>query len=448
VIRVSRRPAIAFVLAATAIGGWLGTPLLVAPAQPLARSAPSQAPSSDAAGSSVAASPLARPETSVAPSAAPTGIANPFSIPNLGLTATPVLRAALDARLDTLRARAGIPGISVAIVFPDGSTWQGTAGLADVAAARPVTADTAFPVASVSKTFTAAVILGLIEDGKLGLDTSAKSYLPSLPIDPKITIRELLDHTSGLRDFFYGAGVDHALLTAPARVWDAARSLKYLGKPYSKPGLAWHYSNTNYLVLGMVAEAVGRAPVADQLRERFLGPLGLDHTYYQAVERPRGPVVHDYRFTGSAPALPAIDLSDGSAIVPFTSVVTAAGAAGSIATTATDLAHWARALYGGAALVSATREAMLDDVLRTAQLKPAIGYGLGVQSVVVDGVPALGHSGRYLGARAVFRWLPNQRIAIAVLTNQSRSDPNPILASLLKLALVPQRDCTRCPILP
>jgi D-alanyl-D-alanine carboxypeptidase len=376
-------------------------------------------------------------------------IARPFSIPHVGVTtATPLLRAALDAQLETLRARVGIPGISAAIVFPDGTTWRGTAGLADVAAGRPVTPDTAFPVASVSKTFTAGLILGLVQDGTLGLDASARSYLPSLPIDPAITIRELLDHTSGLRDFFFGAGVDHALLSKPARVWDPARSFRYLGKPYSKPGVSWHYSNTNYLVLGVVAEAVGHAPVADQLRARFLTPLGLDHTYYQAVESPRGPVVHDYRFLGASPALPAIDLSDGSAVVPFTSVVTAAGAAGSIATTATDLAHWARALYAGPILDRPTRDAMLDDILRTAKLKPAIGYGLGVQSVVVAGVPTLGHSGRYLGARAVFRWLPEQRIAIAVLTNQSRSDPNPILASLLKLALAPQRDCTSCAILP
>ena len=363
-------------------------------------------------------------------------------------TATPLLRAALDARLEKLRAKAGIPGISAAIVFPDGTTWRGVAGLADVAAARKVTPDTAFPVASASKTFTAALILGLVEDGSLALDAPARSYLPTLPIDPAITIRELLDHTSGLRDFFFGAGVDHALLTKPARVWDPARSLKYVGKPFSKPGVSWHYSNTNYLVLGMIAEAVGHATVADQLRARFLGPLELDHTYYQAVEQPRGPVVHAYRFLGTSAKLPAIDLSDGTAVVPFTSVVTAAGAAGSIATTATDLAHWAQALYAGPALDRQMRAAMVDDAIRTARLKPRIPYGLGVQEVVVDGVPTLGHSGRYLGARVVFRWLPDQRIAIAVLTNQSRTDVNPIAASLLKLAMTPQRDCTTCANLP
>jgi CubicO group peptidase (beta-lactamase class C family) len=115
-----------------------------------------------------------------------------------------MLQDALDARLARLRAKYGLPGVSAAIIFADGSMWRGTGGDADVAAGVPVTPDTSFSVASVSKTFTAALILALIEDGRLSLDGSAKGYLPSLPIDPAITVRELLDHTSGLRDFFFG----------------------------------------------------------------------------------------------------------------------------------------------------------------------------------------------------------------------------------------------------
>ena len=363
-------------------------------------------------------------------------------------SATPMVRAALDARLGRLRSKYGIPGISAAIRFADGSTWQGTAGLADVAARRAVTPDTAFSIASVSKTFTAALILALIEDGRLGLDMPATSYLPTLPIDPAITVRQLLDHTSGLRDFYYGPGVDRALLSKPARVWTAARSLSYLRKPFAKPGVSWHYSNTNYLVLGMLAEAVSGAPVADQLRERFFGPLGLDHTWYQAVDTPAGPVAHAYRFTGMGTSLPAIDLSDGTKVVPFTSVVTSAGAAGSIATTAGDLVRWAAALYGGDALTPASRDAMVADTARTAMLQPTVPYGLGVQAVQVGGHRTLGHSGRFLGTRAVVRWLPDDGVAIAVLTNQSRRDVNPILADLLTVALQAQPDCLTCPSIP
>ena len=128
--------------------------------------------------------------------------------------------------------------------------------------------------------------------------------------------------------------------------------------------------------------------------------------------------------------------------------MTAAGAAGSIATTSADLARWAQALYGGAVLDPVSRAALVGDVLRTARYKPTVAYGLGVQSVSIDGHPTLGHSGRFLGARAAVRWLLDERVAIAVLTNQSRTDPNVIVADLLKVALRPPAVCTACPADP
>ena len=197
----------------------------------------------------------------------------------------------------------------------------------------------------------------LVEDGRLTLETRAKTILPTLRIDPAITVRQLLDHTSGLRDFYLNPRIDKALLAKRGQVWDAARSLGYVGKPFARPGTSWHYSNTNYLVLGMLAEAVGRAPLADQLRTRFFVPLGLDHTWFQSAEAPKGPVAHGYRFTGKGLKLPPIDLSDGSPVVPFTSVITASGGAGSIATSAGDLARWAAALYGGNVLSDGSRAA-------------------------------------------------------------------------------------------
>jgi D-alanyl-D-alanine carboxypeptidase len=466
-----RRPFIALVVAVVVVGAWVGAPLMAAPADPAAPVGLAGSPGVVAAnvGPSPRASgadPSARPSpASARPSASATGSPAVTRAPAPTLrvkppliasasprhgsaSATPLLRAALSARLERLRAKYGIPGITASIQFADGSVWHGAAGLADVAAKRKVTDDTAFPVASVSKTFTAALILDLAEDGLLDLDASVRSYVPTLGISRKITVRQLLDHTSGLRDFYFHPRIDKALLTRPTRVWDAARSLTYVGKPYAKPGTSWHYSNTNYLVLGLVAEVVGGGSVAEQLRTRFFTPLGLDRTFYQWVEQPRGPLVRNYRFVGTNPKLPAIDLSDGTQVAPFTSVVTAAGAAGSIATTSSDLVRWARALYGGGALEPATRAAMVGDILRTAPYKPAVAYGLGVQKVGIAGHPTLGHSGRFLGARAAVRWLTDEHIAIAVITNQSRTDTNAIVADLIKFALKPQSDCITCPAIP
>jgi D-alanyl-D-alanine carboxypeptidase len=467
--RGAPRALLALAAGVVVIAAWLGSPLLAAPVDPdvgmrasAATTGSNGAPgatTTTAASASAGSESTARPAVPASAGGSPGATPVPSAIPWGGTPtegphrpqiagATPMLRALLDARLERLRLTTGIPGLSASILFADGSSWHGSSGLADVASKRRVTADTAFPAASISKTFTAALILGLVEDGRLRLDMPVTTYLPALAIDPTITIRQLLDHRSGLRDFYFHPRIDKALLSQPSRVWDAARSLSYMGKPYARPGTAWHYSNTNYLILGLVAEAVGGRSVAEQLHERFLEPLHLDHTYYQSVERPLGPVTHSYRFTGANLKLPAVDLSDGTKVVPFTSVVTAAGAAASIATTSADLASWARALYGGAALGETSRSEMVADALLTAPYHPTVAYGLGVQIVQIDGHLTLGHSGRFLGARAAVRWLPGEQVAIAVMTNQSRSDPNGIVADLLKLALTPQGDCVTCAVLP
>jgi D-alanyl-D-alanine carboxypeptidase len=351
-----------------------------------------------------------------------------------GLSATPALRRSLQARLDQLRERYGVPGISVTILFPDGSSWLGVSGLADVATATPVTPSTSFAIASVSKTFTAALVLALAQDGTIELDEPVRTYLPNLKVNARITVRQLLDHTSGLRDYFFHPTIDGALLKERGRRWDSADSLRYVGKAYFKPGMGWHYSNTNYLVLGILAERVGEAPLGDQLRTRFLEPLGLRHTWYQPAEAPVSDVAHGYRFESTDKAAPAIDLSDGSPLMPFTSVVTAAGGAGGLASNSSDLARWARALYAGGVLSPESVDAILGDISRTEAYKPRVPYGLGVQQVDIDGAPTLGHSGRLLGFRSAVRWLPDQDIAIAVLTNQSRTDPGIFVRALLRVA--------------
>ncbi len=332
-----------------------------------------------------------------------------------------------------MRAKLALPGVSAAVVFPDGTSWTGVSGLSDVAARTRVTPRTAFAYASVSKTFTSALVLQLIDQGKLRLTDSAARFLPPLRIkvDPRITVGMLLNHTSGLADFFLNPKIDRPLQASPTTTWTVDRALRYVGKRLSPPGAAWHYSNTNYLLLGLIAERLTGQTLADAIRTRLLDPTGLAETWYQAGEANRLTLAHGYRFIGTKKTAKPIDLADGSGIVPFRSVVTAAGGAGSMAGTSTDLARWGRALYSGKVLGPAGTAMLLSGFSKTTNYLPGVVYGYGVQAISIDGHASLGHSGRLLGFRSAVRHFPIDGITIAVLTNQSRADPGLIVRALL-----------------
>ncbi|HET9613494.1 MAG TPA: serine hydrolase domain-containing protein [Candidatus Limnocylindrales bacterium] len=326
------------------------------------------------------------------------------------------------------------------MIFADGTTWTGTSGYADVATGATVRPDTAFAVASMSKTFTSAEILSLVGEGRLRLTDSAVRYLPvGLPIklDPRITVAMLLDHTSGLADYFLNPKIDAVLQRAPTRTWSAADALRFVGKRLSPPGAAWHYSNTNYLLLGLIAERISGRPLADEIQARFLTPLGLTDTWYQSAEPARATIADGYRVVSAKPTAKPIDLADGSGIAPFRSVVTAAGGAGSIAATSSDLARWARALYTGDVLGPTGTALLLSDFTKTTGYLPGVSYGYGVQALVIDGHPSLGHSGKLLGFRGAVRHFSLDGVTIAVLTNQSRVDPASIVRALLRVVVPP-----------
>ena len=148
----------------------------------------------------------------------------PSAPPATDLALTDPARAAqLQAKLDKVRAALNVPGVSVAIVWDNGATWAGASGLADVDARIPVTTGTGFALASISKTFTAAVILELVGEGRLALDQPVADLLPAFSLDPRITVRMLLDHTSGLPDFILTKAADKALGDSNV-VWDALKS--------------------------------------------------------------------------------------------------------------------------------------------------------------------------------------------------------------------------------
>jgi D-alanyl-D-alanine carboxypeptidase len=370
-----------------------------------------------------------------APSGASSSPAPPPATPAASAV-SPLAAARLQQTLDKVRSQLSIPGVSVAILWDDGRNWVGASGLRDVATKDRMTPGTAFALASISKTFTAAVVLQLVQEGKLALDQPVAPLLPQFRLDKRITVRMLLDHTSGLPDYFLRKGIDAALQRAPDATWTAQEAWSYVLTKHATPGTTWFYSNTNYLLLGELVEAVTGDPLAQEVRTRLLDPLGLTTAYYQTAESPRETGTLSYRLTAkSGGGFSVTPVARPSDIMPFRSVITAAGGAGSIAATALDVARWMRAWAGGTVLGPAMQAQMLGDVARTVKLHAAIPYGLGIQRVLLNGYTALGHSGRFIGFRNVVRYLPAAGVTIAVLTNQSAWDPSRIASALLKVIL-------------
>ncbi|HSW43467.1 MAG TPA: serine hydrolase domain-containing protein [Patescibacteria group bacterium] len=400
----------------------------IAPPGGAAPGAPAPGPG---AGSGVPASPGAAASPGAgsgvpAPSSTPTSTPTPRPaiLPSAPITPTPGVPRAVAARLDRALARAQqallLPGVAATVILADGSTWTGALGLADAAAGRPVRPGTPFAAASVTKTFIAALVLRYVDQGLIGLDDPLAGWLPEWPNARRITIRMLLNHTSGIPDFFRNPELDLALNRDMKRSWTTAEVLEgyVTNGAVFPPGRGWSYSNTNYLLLGLVAAEVGGAPWEALVRRELIEPLGLHSTYVQAVEEPLTPPAIAHRIIDGYRGPTPQARTDGSTVVPFRSVVTAAGPAGALASTTGDLARWAQALYRGTAVVSpATRRQMLTFV-ETSAYGNGTSYGLGVSRMRFNGRSAFGHSGALVGTRAAIRYFPREKVTVAVLFNR------------------------------
>jgi D-alanyl-D-alanine carboxypeptidase len=347
----------------------------------------------------------------------------------LGPPLTPAREAQLSTTLLRLRAADHLPGVQAVVRTAGGATWSGHAGFADLATHERVTATTLFDAGSITKTFVAALTLQLAGEGVLALDDPLSRWLPGFTRGPGVTLRELLDQTSGIDDPFLHASLLDALGAHPRRSWTPDQVLRYTGRPHFAPGRGWFYSNANYILLGQVIHRATGASVAELIRRRFLDPLGLGHTFLQGQEPVFGIAAHGYAAAVPASGAPT-DLSDGTSYLPFTSLATALGTAGALVTTADDLSRWAEALYGGRVLEPAALGQMLDFGL-TRGLKPRWPYGLGAQQIAFSGRVSWGHSGLLSGYHAAMRYFPGSGLTITVLTNSDAANPDTIVAALL-----------------
>jgi D-alanyl-D-alanine carboxypeptidase len=335
------------------------------------------------------------------------------------------LEGRLQGVLDRVRSRYPVPGLAASVILADGSRWDGASGRAELGATgRDATPATVFVIGSITKTFVAALVVKLAEEGRLSLDDRLDRWVPEFPNANRFLLRQLLNHTSGIYNYFENPRYEALVFRRPTHRWTVREILALVERPYFAPGTGYHYSNTNYVLLGLAAERASRSSLGTAIRRRFLAPLGMRDTFFQGEEpvRVRGAMGYLY----DAPARRFEGLADRTNTRPNTSAATVAWAAGAMVSTAHDVATWARALYGGSVLSGRSLTQMLDF--------GRYAYGLGTRLSLLAGQDAWGHTGSLRGFTAAAEYFPDQRLTIAVTTNRGRILPSEIAALLAQTA--------------
>ncbi|KDN88145.1 beta-lactamase [Kitasatospora cheerisanensis KCTC 2395] len=296
----------------------------------------------------------------------------------LGAPAPPALAAppradTVQQRLDALVAADGLPGALATVRGRDGRSRNYTAGVGEPATGAKVPADGQVRIGSNTKAFVAVVVLQLVAEGRIGLDAPVDSYLPGLVhgegIDGRlITVRQLLQHTSGLAD--YTTFLD---VSGPEQYFEPREllDLALAHPPDFAPGTGWKYSNTGYLVAGLIVQKVTGRPLGEQITRRVIDRIGLRHTYFPAQGELMIRERHPHGYVLGEPGRPPLDITEMDP--------SWAWAAGAVVSTGADLNRFFAALIGGELLPPA-QLAQMRTTVPAPYLGPGARYGLGLAS--------------------------------------------------------------------
>jgi D-alanyl-D-alanine carboxypeptidase len=337
------------------------------------------------------------------------------------VTDSPVLRQKLQAKLDEWHKNGKFAGATIGVALADGTSFGLAAGYADLQSKKVMKPGDLMMAGSVGKTYAAAVAMQLVKEGKFSLDDKIEKYLgaepwfPRLPNAKDITIRQLMNHTSGLVRYEFNDQFTKDLTANPAKVWKPRELIAYIldtQAPF-EAGKGWDYSDTNYIVLGMIMEKVTGKKFYDLARSRVLAPLKLNNTRPSDSRNIKGLVQGyagaDNPFGGKDPVI-----ENGKFIINPQFEWTGGG----YAATTEDLARWAKIMYEGRAFPPEMLPEMLNGVAA-----PMLGretkYGLGVILRQTRAGPAYGHSGFFPGYMTDMMYFPEHKIAVAVQVNTS-----------------------------
>jgi len=334
---------------------------------------------------------------------------------------TSVLRKELQLKLDEWHKAGKFPGATLGVVLANGQSFGLAVGFSDRESKTPMKPADRMLAGSTGKTFAAATALQLVKEGKIGLDDKVEKYFFGeawflrMPNARDITVRQLMNHTSGLVRYEFKDQFTKDLTANPEKVWKPRELLAYLldEKAPFEAGKGWDYSDTNYIVLGMIIEKVTGKKFYDEAIRRLVKPLKLVNTIPQDGLKLKG-VVQGYAGSNNPFGGKDAMIHDGKFAINPQFEWTGGG----WATTSADLGRWAKMMYEGKAYSPELLPQVLDGVAA-----PMLGreskYGLGVIIRRTAAGTSYGHSGFFPGYMTDMMYFPEQKIAVAVQVNTS-----------------------------
>lgn len=339
----------------------------------------------------------------------------------------PVQDGPMSAIVEGWQTRSGAPAVLVAVDRAGHPLWTDAAGSFHRDGDAAASPDVPVRIASVTKPMVATVILQLVAEGRLGLDDRVADWLPARSALVRgATIRHLLAHTGGVPDYGRTPGFGDGLVEDRARTWDPDEIVDLVAGAAADfpPGADHAYSNTGYVLLGMVVEAVTGRSWADELRARVIEPLGLEDTVVPSHDAPPAsppPSYYDLDRDG---------VSENVEAGPWRSLETSEGPAGAVVATVADVTRFLRALFDGTLLPA---EQLAEMTAPGAHDRRYDGYGLGIERLRPDrSTPVFGHGGWVSGQRIVTWYVPDLDTVITVAANDYRADPYDLAELLLR----------------
>ncbi len=332
------------------------------------------------------------------------------------------LTARLQAHLDSVHTAGSFPGANAAVRLPDGTVIALSTGVNDRETGTPLTPADRMPAGSVGKTFFGAVALQLVHEGKLDLDAPISRYLgteewfPRLPNSAGVTVRMLMNHSSGIVRYEFNPRFLQDLLADPWRVWRPEDEIAYLfgsEAPFAA-GEGWTYSDTNYIILAMIMERITGENIYHEIQRRILNPLGYTDTV--PSDRPEIPRLAQGYAGANNPFGGRDAMLDEGGRLAINPQFEWAG--GGFASTARELARWVADIYEGRVWDPALLEAVTDG-LPARELGRGVRYGL---TTIIHELPAgtaWGHSGYFPGYLTEMYYFPGSGVSVAVQVNTS-----------------------------